>query len=96
MTHFNGTGQGNPATGLPVKTEEITLSDEDWAVILYFRQHYLGLDQPNHARVCPINPDKKFFVSGSNKYLRLLFACGPVTQNSRLAKLRTLKSAIDN
>lgn len=78
------------------KSEGITLSDGHWAVIMYLRKHYLELGLPKHARLLARDLDKKFFVQGGNKYLRLLFACGPVTQGSRLANLRPPPNATDN
>jgi len=77
------------------KNEGIYLSDEHWAVIMFLRKHYLELGLPRHARSLAMDLDKKFFIQGGNKYLRLLFAAGPVTQGSRLANLRSPANATD-
>lgn len=77
------------------KNEGITLSERHWAVILYLRRHYLEFGMPKHARLLARDLDKKFFIQGGNKYLRLLFACGPVTQGSRIANLRIPANATD-
>lgn len=80
----------------PTKSGGITLSDDHLAVIMYLRKHYLELGPPRHPQLLARELDKKFFVEGGNKYLRLLFACGPVTQGSSLANLRTPAKATDN
>ena len=89
MAHFNITMQGNKTQLEQANKEEIILSDGDWAVIMYLRQHYLELGQPRHAPLRPRELDTKFSMRGGNKYLRLLFACGPVTPGNRLANLHT-------
>jgi len=77
------------------KSEGIRLSDEHWAVIMYLRKHYLEQGLPRHARSLARDLNQKFIVQGGNKYLRHLFAGGPVTQGSRLANLRTPAYATD-
>ena len=89
MTHFRVTVQDKQTPEEPTNNKETTLSDGDWAVIRYLRQHYLQLSQSSHAPLRSRNPDKKFIVQGGNKYLRFLFACGAVTPDNRLANLHT-------
>lgn len=88
MTHFSIIIQNNEAPDEQANNEEITLSEGDSAVIMYLRQHYLKLGQPSHVWLRPRDPDKKFIMQGGNKYLRLLFACGPMMPGNRLVNLR--------
>jgi sulfur relay (sulfurtransferase) DsrC/TusE family protein len=80
----------------PTKSGGITLSDDRLAVIMYLRKHYLELGPPIDPQLLARELDKKFFIQGGYKYLRLLFACGPVTQGSSLANLRIPEKATDN
>ena len=75
--------------------EGIDLSDEHWAVIVFMRKHYLDHGLPINARTAARMLDRNFASQGGNKYLRRLFARGPVTQGSRLANLRTPAYATD-
>ena len=77
------------------KNEGIYLNDEHWSVIMYLRERYIEHGLPRHARSLARELNKRFFVHGGNKYLRHLFAGGPVTQGSRLANLRTPANATD-
>jgi len=77
------------------KNEGISLNNEHWVVIMYLRKRYIEQGLPRHARSLARDLDKRFFVQGGNKYLRHLFAGGPVTQGSRLANLRTPANATD-
>ena len=77
------------------KSEGISLNNEHWAVIMYLRKRYIEQGLPRHARSLARDLDKRFFIQGGNKYLRHLFADGPVTQGSRLANLRTPANATD-
>lgn len=75
--------------------EEITLSDEQWEVILYLRNYYHEFGLPRFARTTARALNKQFAAEGGNRYLHLLFAGGPVAQGSRLANLRTPSYATD-
>ena len=77
------------------KSEGISLNDEHWVVIKYLRKRYIEQGLPRHARSLARDLAKRFFVQGGNKYLRHLFAGGPVTQGSRLANLRPPANAND-
>ena len=91
------TQNSNRKTSLaPTKSGGITLSDDHLAVIMFLRKHYLELGPPRHPQLLARKLDKKFFIQSGNKYLRLLFACGPVTQGSSLANLRIPVKATDN
>jgi len=90
MTQFTVTIDDNESSHDLANNEESYISDEHWAVIMYLRQHYLALGQPRHAPLRPGNPNKKFFTQGRNKYLRLLFACEPVTKGSHVVSPPTI------
>lgn len=77
------------------KKEGMSLSDEQWAVIVYLRSYYLEYGLPRFARTTARALNKRFSAQGGNKYLYGLFAGGPVTQGSRLANLRTPANATD-
>lgn len=77
------------------KREGFSLKDEHWVVIMYLRERYIEHGLPRHARSLARELNKRFFVQGGSKYLRHLFAGGPVTQGSRLANLRTPANATD-
>lgn len=96
MTQFTVTAQDNETSNDLAKNEESTISDRDWVVIMYLRQHYLKLCQPRQTRLLHRDPDKKFFVHDKNKYLRLLFACEPIAQGSRLTNLHIPVKPIDH
>ena len=76
-------------------SEGITLNDQHWAVILYLRNYYLAYGLPRFARTLAKALNHQFAVQGGGKYLRRLFAGGPVTQGSRFANLRTPANATD-
>ena len=77
------------------KGEGVDFNDEHWAVIVFLRKFYLEHGLPITARTTARALNKNFSAQGGNKYLRLLFGGGPVTQGSRLANLRTPAYAID-
>ena len=76
-------------------SEGISLNDEHWAVIRYLRSYYLKHGLPRLARTTAKALNHQFTLQGGSKYLPRLFACGPVTQGSRLANLRTPANATD-
>ena len=74
--------------------EAINLSDEHWAVIVFLRKYYMQHGLPTHARKIATALSEHFVSQGGNKqggnkYLHRLFPKGPVSQGSRIAKLRT-------
>ena len=77
-------------------SEGISLNDDHWAVILYLRSYYLEHGLPRLARTTAKALNHQFTLQGGSKYLRCLFAGGPVTQGSRLANLRIPANATDN
>lgn len=76
-------------------SENISLSDEHWEVIKYLRKNYLKQGTPRHARTLADDLNQRFRMNGGNKYLRLLFPDGPVTQGCRFANLHTPANATD-
>jgi tRNA 2-thiouridine synthesizing protein E len=89
--HWNRT-----KSSLLAKKEGMSLSDEQWDVITYLRGYYLKQGLPRFARTTARVLNKHYSSQGGNKYLRRLFAGGPVTQGSRLANLRTPANATDS
>lgn len=77
------------------KKEGITLSDEQWDVIVYLRNCYLRQGLPRFARTTARDLINHYTTKGGNKYLRRLFPAGPVSQGSRLANIRTPANATD-
>jgi len=75
--------------------EGINLTDQHWDVIDYLRKQYLKHGLPRFARTTARALNRRFVAQGGNKYLYGLFAGGPVTQGSRLARLRTPANATD-
>ena len=75
--------------------EGISLSDEQWAVIVYLHSYYVEHGLPGFARTTARALNRQFAAQGGNKYLHRLFAGGPVAQGSRLANLRTPATASD-
>ena len=69
--------------------EAINLSDEHWAVIVFLRKYYMQHGLPAHARKIATALNEHFINKGGNEYLYQLFPKGPVSQGSRIAKLRT-------
>ncbi len=69
--------------------EAINLSDEQWAVIVFLRKYYMQHGLPMHARKIATALNEHFINQGGNEYLYQLFPKGPVSQGSRIAKLRT-------
>ena len=84
----------NKSTEL-AKNEGISLNDEHCAVIVYLRNYHLEHGLPRFARTTTSARNRQFATQGGNMYLHGLFAGGPVTQGSRLAKLRTPANATD-
>jgi tRNA 2-thiouridine synthesizing protein E len=84
----------NKSTEL-AKNEGISLNDEHWAVIVCLRNYHLEHGLPRFARTTARALNRQFAAQGGNKYLFGLFAGGPVTRGSRLAKLRTPANATD-
>ena len=76
-------------------TEGISLNAKHWAVIYYLRNYYIEHGVPRYARSLSRDLDKQFSAQGGTKYLRNLFAGGPVSQGCRLANLRTPANATD-
>ena len=76
-------------------SEGLTLNDGHWAVINFLRDNYMEQGVPRYARSLARDLNKHFSNQGGNKYLRNLFAGGPVTQGCRLANLRTPANATD-
>jgi tRNA 2-thiouridine synthesizing protein E len=76
--------------------EAIDLSDAHWAVIVFLRHYYLQYGLPIHARQTASALNIHFASQGGNKYLRQLFPNGPVSQGSRIGKLRTPAYAVDS
>lgn len=77
------------------QNEGVDLNDEQWAVIVFLRKHYLHQGLPIHARITAKALNENFTSLGGNKYLHRLFSGGPVTQGSRFANLRTPAYATD-
>jgi tRNA 2-thiouridine synthesizing protein E len=75
--------------------EDIRLTDAHWAVIVFLRNYYLQYGLPIHARQTARALNTHFASQGGNKYLRRLFPEGPVSQGSRIGKLRTPAYASD-
>ena len=69
--------------------EDINLSNEHWAVIVFLRKYYMQHGLPTHARKIATALNEHFVSQGGNEYLYQLFPKGPVSQGSRIAKLRT-------
>ena len=69
--------------------EGVHLSDEHWAVIVFLRKYYMQHGLPAHARKIATALNEHFVSQGGNEYLYQLFPKGPVSQGSRIAKLRT-------
>lgn len=95
LTELNEQHWGRNKSKDLAKSEGISLNDEYWAVILYLRNYYLEHGLPRLARTTASALSQQFTLQGGNKYLRRLFAGGPVTQGSRLANLRTPANATD-
>jgi tRNA 2-thiouridine synthesizing protein E len=89
--HWNRTKSSDLAN-----SEGMSLSDEQWDVLVYLRKNYLRQGLPRFARTTARNLNKHYSAQGGNKYLRRLFAGGPVTQGSRLANLRTPANSTDS
>ena len=75
------------------QTEGISLNDEHRAVIAYLHNSYIEYGLPRFARTTARALNRQFSAQGGSKYLYGLFAGGPVTQDSRLANLRTPANA---
>jgi len=75
--------------------EGVSLNSDHWGVILYLRKHYLHDGLPRHARYLARDLVLQYKHRGGNKFLRLLFPGGPITQGSRLANLRVPADASD-
>ncbi len=77
------------------QNEDISLNDEHRAVIAYLRNSYIEYGLPRFPRTTARALNRQFSAQGGSKYLYGLFAGGPVTQDSRLANLRTPANATD-
>ena len=75
--------------------EDIILTDAHWAVLKFLRKNYIAEGLPTHARYLSASLHKGFSAEGGNKYLRVLFPGGPITQGSRFANLPTPSDAVD-
>ena len=77
------------------QNEGISLNDEHRAVIAYLRNSYIEYGLPRFARTTAWALNRQFSAQGGSKYLYGLLAGGPVTQDSRLANLRTQANVTD-
>lgn len=75
--------------------EGIELKDAHWDVVVFLREYYASHGLPGAARTIAKALNKHFSSQGGNRYLRRLFAGGPVAQGSRIANLRTPAYATD-
>lgn len=75
--------------------EGLRLDDRHWAVIEFLRAYYLENGLPRCARTTAEALNLQFAEQGGSRYLRGLFAGGPVTQGSRIANLCAPANASD-
>lgn len=64
---------------------DLTLTDDHWAVILYLRDRYRRLGRPRSGRVLADELEDQFLDKGGRRYLYQLFPKGPVNQGCNLA-----------